>query len=157
MNTIITAIRYVPWLIKEIVVSGLTLVRAGLNFSTPITPTLVSYPLRVTSDWHLFWLSTSITVTPGTLSCGFREPERPGEQRRLIVQAALGGDPKDIIADIADMERRLAPEAVTSFERQTRENPGGERPPGRPAGDADRAPSLGTHTPEPTARKEADR
>ncbi|MCZ9309932.1 monovalent cation/H+ antiporter subunit E [Corynebacterium uberis] len=105
MNTLI----YVPWLIKEIFVAGFTLAWAALRRDSGFAPIVIHYPLRVTSDWHIFWFSTSITVTPGTLSLGLREATEPGQPRTLLVQAVQGADPADVIAGLADMEARLAP------------------------------------------------
>ncbi|WKD58552.1 monovalent cation/H+ antiporter subunit E [Corynebacterium caspium] len=100
---------YSLWLIKEIIVSGCRLAFAALFSTKPFEPVVVHYPLRVSTDWQLFWFSSSITVTPSTLSIGFRDPETLGGQRYLIVQAALGGDPAEIIAGLADMEARMNP------------------------------------------------
>lgn len=103
------ALLYVPWLIKEIVVSAVSLAASALKPRTGFDPVVVSYPLRVRGQWQVFWFSTSITVTPGTLSLGLREPERPGDPTILLVQAVHGSDPRQVIEDLADMEGRLAP------------------------------------------------
>ncbi|AIG63481.1 cation:proton antiporter [Corynebacterium atypicum] len=100
---------YIPWLIKEIFVSGFQLAWHAIKPQSGFDPVVVYYPLRVESQWELFWFSTSITVTPGTLSFGFREPKEPGAPRILLVQAVLGSDPADVVAGLADMEARLAP------------------------------------------------
>lgn len=100
---------YIPWLIKEILVSGFTLCKAALSAKKPFAPVVVHYPLRVTTQWQMFWFSTSITVTPSTLSLGFREPAAEGEPHYLLVHAALGGEPEEIVAGLADMEARLNP------------------------------------------------
>lgn len=105
--------RYIPWLIKEIFLAGFTLLVAAFSRDPKIDPVVIRYPLRVSSDWQLFWFSTSITMTPGTLSMGFREPTAPGEPRILLVQAAQGADPAEICAALADMEERLAPSVKT--------------------------------------------
>ncbi|QGU06258.1 putative monovalent cation/H+ antiporter subunit E [Corynebacterium occultum] len=100
---------YIPWLIKEIFVAGFTLLVAAFRQDAQIHPVVVHYPLRVSTDWQLFWFSTSITMTPGTLSMGFREPVAPGDPRILLVQAVQGADPADVCASLADMEERMAP------------------------------------------------
>ncbi|MGP6175567.1 monovalent cation/H+ antiporter subunit E [Corynebacterium sp. A21] len=102
-------LRYTPWLIKEIFVAGFTLLVAAFSRDAKIDPVIIRYPLRVSTDWQLFWFSTSITMTPGTLSMGFREPAAPGEPRTLLVQAVQGSDPAEVCASLADMEQRMAP------------------------------------------------
>ena len=100
---------YIPWLIKEIFVSGFTLAFASFKRDTGYRPVIVRYPLRVTSAWQIFWFSTSITATPGTLSLGLREPTREGNPRIVVVQAVMGSDPAEVVAGLADMEQRMAP------------------------------------------------
>lgn len=100
---------YIPWLVKEIFVAGLQVAWAALRPAAGYDPVIVRYPLRVTTDWQIFWLTTSVTATPSTLSLGLREPEAPGQPRILLVQAAFGSDPADVVAGIADMEFRMAP------------------------------------------------
>lgn len=98
---------YIPWLIKEILVAGFTVATGALRRDGGFQPIVLRYPLRVSSDWHLFWFSTSITATPGTLSMGFRE--LPDGTRLLLVHAIDGSDPEGVYADLAEMEERLAP------------------------------------------------
>ncbi|MCS5478286.1 monovalent cation/H+ antiporter subunit E [Corynebacterium sp. YIM 101645] len=100
---------YIPWLIKEIFASGLQVAWAALRPNAGYDPVVVRYPLRVTTEWQIFWLTTSITATPSTLSLGLREPATPGQPRILLVQAAFGSDPADVVAGLADMESRMAP------------------------------------------------
>ncbi|GAB2502610.1 putative monovalent cation/H+ antiporter subunit E [Corynebacterium atrinae] len=100
---------YILWLIKEIFSAGYQVAWAGLRPAAGYDPVIVRYPLRVTSDWQIFWFSTSITATPSTLSLGLREPAEPGAPRILLVQAAFGSDPAEVMASLADMEERMAP------------------------------------------------
>lgn len=100
---------YACWIIKEIFVAGFDAVVAAFNPKAQIEPIVVFYPLRVNTDWDVFWFTTSITATPGTLSMGLRHPATPGEPIILLVQAVFGSDPQDIIAGLADMEEHLRP------------------------------------------------
>ncbi len=102
-------IKYVPWLVKEIFVSGFQLAAAAFSKDPGYRPVILRYPLRVTSAWDIFWFTSSITATPGTLSLGLREPPREGLPRIVIVQAVQGEDPAAAMASFADMEERLAP------------------------------------------------
>ena len=102
-------VRYAVWIIKEIFVAGFDAVAAAFNPRAQLEPIVIYYPLRVHTDWEVFWFTTSITATPGTLSMGLREPVREGLPRIVLVQAVMGDDPASIMADLADMEERLAP------------------------------------------------
>ncbi|KQB87203.1 monovalent cation/H+ antiporter subunit E [Corynebacterium lowii] len=115
------ALIYIPWLIKEIVVSSVSLAASALRPRTGFDPVVVAYPLRVSSQWQMFWFSTSITVTPGTLSLGFRAPVEPGAPTTLLVQAVHGSDQREVIEGLADMEARLAP-SVKGQELELAEN-----------------------------------
>lgn len=103
------AIGYSAWLVKEIFAAGFAATAAAFKPNPGLDPIIIYYPLRVTRDWDLFWFSTSITATPGTLSLGFRhDPDRPGH-KTLLVQAAFGSDPEEQIAGLMDMEQRIKP------------------------------------------------
>lgn len=107
--SIMSVAAYVPWLIKEIFVSGASLALDAFKKDPGYKPLIIRYPLRITTAWELFWFTSSITATPGTLSVGLREPTREGNPRIVIVQAVQGSDPSDVCASLADMEERLAP------------------------------------------------
>ena len=83
------AIVYALWLIKEIFVAGISLALAAFKPDNEYNPVIIRYPLRVTSAWEIFWFTSSITATPGTLSLGLREPPRKGLPRIVLVQACL--------------------------------------------------------------------
>lgn len=109
-NGIGHAVGYTFWIIKEIFLAGLSASVAAFKPNAGLEPVMIFYPLRVTTDWDIFWFSTSITVTPGTLSLGLRHRTAPGEPEVLIVQAAFGTDPQEIIAGLADMEEHINPQ-----------------------------------------------
>ena len=98
MNRIIHGVRYSTWLIGQVIVGAFVIVFDVIRVRSQMHPAVVEYPLRVRSDWELAAFSTSITMTPGTLSLGFKD-----------VDAVYGADPDEVIAGLADMEERLAP------------------------------------------------
>lgn len=100
---------YGLWLIKEIFVAGFGLAVESFKPHNSYHPVIVRYPLRVTDAWEIFWFTSSITATPGTLSLGLREPVAEGLPRIVLVQAVMGDDPVEIMESLADMEERLAP------------------------------------------------
>ncbi|AWB83209.1 sodium:proton antiporter [Corynebacterium liangguodongii] len=113
MKGIAHSLSYAAWLAKEIFAAGLTAVVAAFRRNSGIAPIVIFYPLRVTTEWEMFWFSTSITATPGTLSMGFRyDPDREGG-KFLLVQAVFGEDPMSQIEGLIEMEQRLAPRVAT--------------------------------------------
>ncbi|MDK8663862.1 monovalent cation/H+ antiporter subunit E [Corynebacterium coyleae] len=109
MRGIIHAAGYTCWIIKEIFAAGLDAVLKAFNPAAKIEPIVIYYPMRLRTDWEVFWFTTSITATPGTLSMGLRHPTEPGGPITLLVQAAFGSDPEDIIAGLANMEEHVRP------------------------------------------------
>ncbi|MDO5077751.1 monovalent cation/H+ antiporter subunit E [Corynebacterium sp.] len=105
----IHAIKYTYWLFTQVFVGAMMICRDVLRRRTRMCPIIVAYPLRVTTDQELMLFSTSVTMTPGTLSLGFRNPAKEGDPRVLLVQAVYGADPAEVLAGLADMEERLAP------------------------------------------------
>lgn len=103
------AIGYTFWIIKEIFKAGFAAVGAAFRPHSGLQPVIIYYPLRLRTDWEIFWFSTSITVTPGTLSLGLRHRTDEDADDVLIVQAAFGADPVDVIAGLADMEEHVNP------------------------------------------------
>ncbi|SDS61516.1 monovalent cation/H+ antiporter subunit E [Corynebacterium timonense] len=108
------ALGYGAWLIKEIFSAGTAASIAAFRPHSGLHPIIIFYPLRVTSDWERFWLSTSITATPGTMSIGFRRGSGGSEQTYLLVQAAFGEDPTAQIEGLIDMEQRLSPHVAAT-------------------------------------------
>lgn len=140
---------YIPWLIKEIIVSGVHLIVRGLTPGNPMRPVIVAYPLRITSAWQVFWFTSSITMTPSTLSLGLREPEHPGGPYLLLVHAVFGEDPTEVCASLADMEARLAPHVRTIDHGAPGQGPDGE--------DRTLAPRYWAHPPYAVLPRREDR
>lgn len=101
--------KFMLWLIGQIIVGAVVIVRSAFSRNSGFEPVVVAYPLRVTSDRDIFWFSTCITITPGTLSLGLR-----GDT--LLVHAVYGADPGEVLAGLAEMEERLVP-SVASIDR----------------------------------------
>lgn len=100
---------YIPWLILQIFLAGYATAKAAFGFATPFHPVVVRYPLRVSSNLAITAFSTSITITPGTLSIGLRQGRTATDPTILLVHAVFGEDPAEVFRDLADMEERLAP------------------------------------------------
>lgn len=105
---------YLVWLIGQIFAGAFTIAFDVIRPVSRMHPVVVAYPLRVRSDWELTAFSTSITVTPGTLSLGFREPDASGRPTILLVHAVYGADEQEVLEGLAEMEERLAPHVKES-------------------------------------------
>ena len=104
------AIKYVVWLVGQVFAGAFAIAVDVCRKETKMEPIMVEYPLRVTAPWQIAGFTTSITMTPGTLSCGTIPPDNEGDPTILLVQAVYGTDPAEVIAGLADMEQRLCPE-----------------------------------------------
>lgn len=59
---------YLPWLLREIWVANIQVVRLVLDPRLPIDPVVVRLPTRYASDLARTTLANSITLTPGTVT-----------------------------------------------------------------------------------------
>jgi multicomponent Na+:H+ antiporter subunit E len=59
---------YVPWLLGQIVLANLEVVRLVLHPRLPIDPVIVRFTAPLSSDLALTALGNSITLTPGTVT-----------------------------------------------------------------------------------------
>jgi multicomponent Na+:H+ antiporter subunit E len=66
---------YLPWLLKEIVVANLQVVRIVLDRRLPIDPVVVRLRAPVRSDLAVTTLGNSITLTPGTVTLDVEGPD----------------------------------------------------------------------------------
>jgi multicomponent Na+:H+ antiporter subunit E len=92
-------LRYVPWLIGQIVMSNLRVARVVLSPRMPISPSFVRKPPTVAGARALTLLGTSITLTPGTLTVDIGEDE-------LFVHALDARSAQDVHDDV--IARRIA-------------------------------------------------
>ncbi|MEJ4113043.1 Na+/H+ antiporter subunit E [Corynebacterium kroppenstedtii] len=123
------SVRYGVWLLWQVLVATWSIIVDANKLRSAIDPIIVAYPLRVQTDREVGLFTTSITMTPGTLSLGLLEvgdalpqdvSDYPGphepmpaedapDGRVLLVHAAFGSDPEALMGELADMEQRLAP------------------------------------------------
>lgn len=59
---------YLPWLMKEVLVSNLRMARIVLDPKLPIDPKLGRYPLPYRTDLAKVIYGNSVTLTPGTVT-----------------------------------------------------------------------------------------
>ena len=88
---------YVPWLLKEIVVANVQVVRIVLHPQLPVDPSVVRFRTRLTGDLALTTFANSITLTPGTITVDVEGSE-------VVVHALTRQGPEAF----ASMENRVA-------------------------------------------------
>lgn len=92
-------LRYLPWLLKEIVKSNIDVARLILHPKMPIDPQMVWVPARQKTDLGVCVFANSITLTPGTLSVDL-------EGRDIEVHALTSAMAADVQA--SDMGERVS-------------------------------------------------
>ena len=91
-------IPYVPWLVKEVVLSNIDVAKRIWQKDMPISPTIMTIPASQKTALGLVIHANSITMTPGTLSIDVE----PGE----IEVHALAKETLDAMQD-GEMDRRV--------------------------------------------------
>lgn len=97
---------YAPWLAWQLAVS---VVRLAAEVCTPgpiQRPRIVKLSLRDLTDLEVTLLTSSITITPGTLVLGVSTQEGP-EPRAAFVQSLFGEDEAAVHADLEGMRARV--------------------------------------------------
>jgi multicomponent Na+:H+ antiporter subunit E len=89
---------YLPWLLKEIWIANIQVVRLILDPALPIDPVIVRLRTRFASDFARTTLANSITLTPGTITLDV-------EGEHFVVHAITAGGGADIVA--GGMARRV--------------------------------------------------
>jgi multicomponent Na+:H+ antiporter subunit E len=91
----LAGLRYLLWLIGQILKSGLHVSRLILDPALPISPRLIRHKTRLESDGELVLLGNSITLTPGTITVEVA----PGE---LLVHAIDEASCADLTHGVLD-------------------------------------------------------
>lgn len=97
---------YVPWLAWQLTSS---VARLAADVCTPgptQPPRIVKLPLGDLTDLEVTLLTSSITITPGTLVLGVSPDDGP-EPRAAFVQSLFGEDEEAVHADLEGMRARL--------------------------------------------------
>lgn len=113
-------LRYAPWLAAQLVVSVL---RLAADVGTPGStqrPRIVKLGLTGLTDVEVALLTSSITITPGTLVLAIAPDDELGD-RAAFVQGLFGEDGDRLVADLEDMRRHVL--AATRGHAAVRETP----------------------------------
>jgi len=89
-------LRYLPWLLKEIVIANLQVIRVVLDPRLPVDPTIVRFSTRLAGDLAVTTFANSITLTPGTVTVDV-------DGKDFVVHALTHQTPESF----AVMERRV--------------------------------------------------
>lgn len=100
------ALRYVTYILIEVVRGSLRVAGAAIGARPASTPAIVELPLRCRSDLEVTLMASSITITPGTLVLGTAAATAT-EPPTLFVHSLFGRDRQEILAGLIDMEDRL--------------------------------------------------
>jgi multicomponent Na+:H+ antiporter subunit E len=96
------ALRYYPWLLREMVKSAYRVTKVVLHPKLPISPTMTTLKTSQVTAAGIATYANSITLTPGTLTVSVRDGE-------LVIHALTRADAIELEA--GDLDRR-----VTRFE-----------------------------------------
>jgi multicomponent Na+:H+ antiporter subunit E len=100
IDRILGGLGYWPWLVKEIALSALAVVRIILNPRLPISPRLVRAPYGQRTAVGIATYANSITLTPGTITV--EVDRRRGE---LVVHALTDAGASDLMS--GEMNNRV--------------------------------------------------
>lgn len=103
---IIHGLRYLLFLVWEIVLGSLQVARYALSPKDRLEPSIIEFPLQCHTDLEVTWMASSITITPGTLVVG-TAAGTDTEPSTLFVHSMFGQDRQEIVAGLRDMESRL--------------------------------------------------
>lgn len=110
MIALLTVLRvvlfYGPWLAWQLTVATLALARdVGTPGSTQ-RPRIVKLSLEGMSDLEVTLLTSSITITPGTLVLGIA-PAEEGSPAATFVQGLFGEDEQALVAGLEEMRQKV--------------------------------------------------
>jgi multicomponent Na+:H+ antiporter subunit E len=95
-----SALTYTPWLLYQIVLANLRVIRIVWSPKLPIDPCMVEVPCSLKNHISRATYANSITLTPGTVTIDVG-PDK------LLVHALTAKDAEDLAS--GDMERRIRP------------------------------------------------
>lgn len=99
LQTTIRFIKYIPWLLYQIMLSNIHVAYLVLHPKMPIDPRLVRFKCGLTGDISRVTFGNSITLTPGTITADIVDGE-------FTVHALSKKTADDLLT--GDMEKRVA-------------------------------------------------
>ncbi len=97
---------YFAYLIAQIVLGSVTVVRLAWGLGVSARPAIIEYPMRARTDLEVSLLASSITITPGTLVLGIAAAE--GERApTMFVHSMFDDDRRSVVAGLAELEDKI--------------------------------------------------
>ncbi|MCL8027442.1 Na+/H+ antiporter subunit E [Nocardioides bruguierae] len=93
---------YTPWLIWQLLVSSVVLARDVMTPRSTQQPRIVRLDVAGLTDVEVALLTSSITITPGTLVLGIA-PETEQGPRAAFVHGLFGEDEEALVRDLETM------------------------------------------------------
>ncbi len=94
-------IKYIPWLLYQIVLSNIHVASLVLSPRMPIDPKLIRYKTKLKTDIELVTFANSITLTPGTITADIIDGEYVVHAlSRKVADDLMTGEMEDKVAHI---------------------------------------------------------
>lgn len=106
LATLRVVLLYGPWLAWQLTVSTLALARDVCTPGSTQRPRIVKLSVEGMSDLEVTLLTSSITITPGTLVLGIAAAEQDSPAV-TFVQGLFGEDEHALMAGLEDMRRQV--------------------------------------------------
>ncbi len=98
-------IKYIPWLLYQIVLSNIHVAFLVLSPRMPIDPKLIRYKTKLKSDISLVTFANSITLTPGTITADIEDGEYVVHALSTkVADDLMTGEMEDKVAHIFEEE-----------------------------------------------------
>ncbi len=98
-------IKYVPWLLYQIILSNIHVAALVLSPRMPIEPKIIRYKTKLKTDIALVTFANSITLTPGTITADIVDGEYVVHAlSRKVADDLMTGEMEDKVAQIFEEE-----------------------------------------------------
>ena len=98
-------IKYIPWLLYQIVLSNIHVASLVLSPGMPIDPKIIRYKTKLKTDIALVTFANSITLTPGTITADISDGEYIVHALSTkVADDLMTGEMEDKVAQIFEEE-----------------------------------------------------
>jgi multicomponent Na+:H+ antiporter subunit E len=98
-------IKYIPWLLYQIVLSNIHVASLVLSPRMPIDPKIIRYKTKLKTDIALVTFANSITLTPGTITADISDGEYIVHAlSKKVADDLMTGEMEDKVAQIFEEE-----------------------------------------------------
>jgi multicomponent Na+:H+ antiporter subunit E len=102
IREVVRFVKYIPWLLYQIILANVHVAKVALNPMMPIQPSLITFRVRLKKGISLLTFGNSITLTPGTITVDIRGGEYYVVHAldRKVADDLLTGEMEDRVAHI---------------------------------------------------------